>query len=141
MAYASHQDMIDRFGEQELIQLTDREGDAEAIVTSVLDRALTDADSIIDAHLQSAGYPLPMSNQIALLTSIAVDLARPRLYDENPTEAVLMREKSAMALLARIADGKLKLGLPPAETPTSSDEAVMESAGSVWARGRSQGFI
>ena len=141
MAYASHQEMIERFGEQELIRLTDRDGEAGAIVASVLDRALADADAIIDAHLQSAGYPLPMSGQVDLLTSIAVDLARPRLYDENPTETVLAREKTAMGLLGRIASGALKLGLPPAETPATSDEAVMESAGSVWARGSSKGFI
>lgn len=141
MAYATHQDMIERFGEQELIRLTDRDGTAGAIVASVLDRALGDATAVIDAHLQSAGYSLPLAADVALLTSIAVDLGRAKLYDENPTETVLAREKNALALLQRIASGALKLGLPAAATPVTSDEAIVESAGSVWARERSKGFM
>lgn len=141
MSYASHQDMTDRFGEQELIQLTDRDGTAGVIVAGVLDRALGDADALIDSHLQSAGYSLPLATAVTLLTTIGVDLARAKLYDENPSDTVLAREKNALQLLLRIAKGELKLGLPAANTPTTSDEAVMESAGSVFARGRSKGFI
>lgn len=141
MAYATHQDMVDRFGEQEMIRLTDRDGSAGALVVTVLNRALDDADAVIDAHLQSAGYSLPLAGQVGLLTNIAVDLARAKLYDESPTDTVLTREKNALALLDRIAKGLLKLGLPAAETPATSDEAIVESAGSVWVRDRSKGFM
>lgn len=141
MSYATRQDMIDRFGERELIALTDREGEVGTIVDAVLDRALADADAVIDAHLQSAGYTLPLQVASKLLCNVAVDIARAKLHDENPSETVLSREKGAMRTLEKISSGALKLGMPTASAPASNDTATLDSAGSVWARGKSRDFI
>jgi phage gp36-like protein len=55
MAYTSTQQLIDRFGEHELIQLTDRYG-AGVIDTQVAAQAISDANAEVDAYLRSFGF-------------------------------------------------------------------------------------
>ncbi len=50
MVYARISDMVERFGEAELIGLSDRDDTGE-INDSVLTRALDDATSFIDGHV------------------------------------------------------------------------------------------
>jgi phage gp36-like protein len=55
VGYAVKQDMIDRFGQLEIQQLTDkRDPPAGAINDVVLGRALADADGDIDSALRAA---------------------------------------------------------------------------------------
>ncbi|MCY1297960.1 hypothetical protein D9M70_474200 [compost metagenome] len=141
--YATLQDMLLRFDAAEMVCWTDTDGSAGAVVPAVFERAEADAAAIIDSHLQTGGYVLPLLHVPALLVGICCDLARARLAEHNTTEVITNREKLAYDLLKRIAEGKLKLGLPQeqAEAGHGSDEAVITSAGSVWARDKSKGFI
>lgn len=109
MTYATKQDMIDRFEDVELIQLTDRSGDALAIDDVVLGRALDDADSEIDAYLMGR-YKLPLQTTPKILVLAACDIARYKLYDNRVTEQVEKRYNDAVKLLTNIGMGKISIG-------------------------------
>lgn len=127
MSYATAQDMIDRFGEAELTQLTDRTG-AGVIDAAVLGRALDDADSEIDGYL-TARYALPLATVPPLLTRVAVDLARFQLFGDRITESVKTRRDNAVALLQSIAKGIVSLGLDPAFQPVQDAGGVAFNSG------------
>lgn len=108
--YATQQNLIDRFGEGELIQLTDRHNTG-AIDAVVLDQAIADADAEIEGYLVGR-YALPLASVPPVLTLLACDLARYHLYDDHATEQVRTRYEDARRLLESIASGKVQLGLP-----------------------------
>ena len=128
MSYATRQGMIDRFGEDELIQLTDRATPPLGVIDdTVLDAALNDADAEINGYIQ-ARYPLPLASTPLLLSRIARDIARYYLYDDAVTEAVENRYKEALKTLERIAKGVVHLGLDPVGETTPSSASPETSA-------------
>lgn len=118
MPYATQAQMIDRFGQAELIQLTDRaEPPTGAIVVAVLDAALLDADEEIDSYLRVVRtLPLPAPVP-ARLTRVAADVARYHLYDDHAPDDVRTRYEDAVRWLRDVAAGRASLGLDdPAPT-------------------------
>ncbi len=129
MNYATVQDMIDRFGERELIQLTAGAG-ADAIVDAdKVERALADAQSLVDGSV-GAVYQLPLTGCAKpapapgdpgavvmvpppALTRAVCDVARYYLYDQvAPEHEVFVRYKAAQQTLQSLADGKTVLTCP-----------------------------
>jgi len=140
MPYAIAQDMIDRFEERELIQLTDRH-DTGSIDTAVLDKVLADADAKIDSYLVGR-YPLPLASAPRTLTIYACDIARYLLHDNHATEQVTKRYDDAIRFLERVAKGDISIGATAAGTPPpAADGAQVESAESVFKRGNATDFI
>lgn len=134
MAYVTEQQLIERFGERELIQLTDRDGSAAAIVSSVLDGAIADASSEADAYVGTR-YDLPLSIVPDSLVRVVSDIVRYRLYDEAATDQVRKRYEDAIKFLVGIAKGTISVGtLPPGEELASSGDARMQSGGRVFSR-------
>lgn len=132
MAYCTAQDMIDRFGEDEVIQLTDRARQG-IIDDGVLDRALSDAQAEVDGYL-AARYPLPLASVPPVLVRVSADITRYYLFDRAATDQVESRYKAAVALLRDISAGRVTLGLPEAATPQTSNTVTMESGGRVFER-------
>ena len=98
MTYATAQDMIDRFGQDEL----DRIGADGARI----ELGLNDAAAEIDAALVTI-YRLPLEpGPWPSLRSIQCDLARERLYERQVTETVADRAAIARAALMRLNSGK-----------------------------------
>lgn len=116
--YANRLAMIDRYGEGELIQLTDR-ARLGVIDDAVLDQALLDADAEIDGYL-AVRYTLPLASTPPVLVRIACDVARYRLYDDAATEEVRNRYTDAVKWLAAIARGLVSLGMPPTTAPSDA---------------------
>jgi phage gp36-like protein len=114
VGYATKQNMIDRFGSEELIQLTDR-NNTGAIDDVVLGQALADADTKIDGYLGTR-YTLPLATVPPSLTPIACDIARYNLYDKHATEEVRNRYKDAEGFLKLLAKGEVTLGPDPVDT-------------------------
>lgn len=111
MPYITQAQLIDRFGQPELIQLTDRDGSAGAIVTAVLDAAIMDASEEIDSYLRVVRtLPLPAPVP-ARLVRVAGDLARYHLYDDRATEEVRTRYEDAIRWLRDVAAGRASLGV------------------------------
>ncbi|MEN9671438.1 MAG: hypothetical protein RL018_1715 [Pseudomonadota bacterium] len=128
MTYATQQDMVDRFGSDELIQLTDRTN-IGAIDSTVVSRALTDADAEINGYL-AAQYSLPLDTTPAVLVRLACDIARYQLSADRVTDAIRDRYKDAVAFLKSLSRGEAQLGVATgnAPTPTDSGIAVVTSA-------------
>ncbi len=120
MPYATQQDLVDRFSEKELVQITNFDDLAATTINATrLQRALDDADAEIDARLQ-ARYALPLASVPRLLVNAACDIARYRLYDDRATDQVTRRYEDAIKLLDRIGRGELQLGLDPLQQATPS---------------------
>lgn len=138
-AYATPQDLIARFGHDEVEQLSDigrpRTGE---IVASTLEVALADASAEIDGYL-AARYPLPLGTAPALLTVFACDIARYRLMSTRADERVTDAYQAAVSYLRAVAMGKIALfpaNAAPTE-PTGAAGAVMMSPGTKhWGRQR-----
>jgi phage gp36-like protein len=111
MAYAAAADLIARYGEEELIQLSDRLGDG-VMDAAVIDQALADAGAVIDGYL-AGRYTLPLAPVPAILTGYACDLARERLYKDAAPEIVAKRADDARKFLVLAGQGKLGLGVQP----------------------------
>jgi phage gp36-like protein len=138
LAYASVADMVARFGEEELVQLTDLETPPEAVNRSRVAVALRDAQGFCDAYLAQR-YVLPLSGCAdpnggssktppPLLQRIVCDVARFFLYDDlAPEHEVARRYHAQIKLLEAIASGAVSLGCPLGDAV--GEEVTGSSAG------------
>ena len=126
MSYATVADMVSRFGEIELIQLTDPMNNAE-INPVLVEGRIADAQNVIDSWIGRV-YRLPLRGcsqpPVApggpvtysvppQLVRIACDIARFYFYkDVAPDNAIYLRYKAALAELQAIAEGKAVLSCP-----------------------------
>jgi phage gp36-like protein len=106
MGYCTQQNLIDRFGETEIIQHADRDQDG-AIDTAVVDGAIADAAAEIDGRL-SALFALPVPAPAELVFR-ACDIARYRLFDDGATDEVRRRYDDAVAWLKDVAAGRVAI--------------------------------
>jgi phage gp36-like protein len=107
MPYATQADMVTRYGEEELAQLTDRVN-GEVIDESVLTRAIEDAENEINGYLAKR-YNLPLTSTPPILQRLACDVARYYLHDDRVTEQVRNRYTDVIRLLKSIAQGEVML--------------------------------
>ncbi|ESY41915.1 hypothetical protein X747_14850 [Mesorhizobium sp. LNJC384A00] len=107
MSYAVKQDLVDRFGATELIQLTDRTNVPPTTIDDiVVGRALADADGVIDGYI-SKKYGLPLSVVPSVLVKVAADVARYFLHGEaaDKDSIVTRNYNNAIAWLKDVAKG------------------------------------
>ena len=136
--YATVADLIDRFGESEMIGLTDP--DNTSVQSDRAQRKLDDAHALANSYVGMA-YRLPLAgcakpapqpgNPQAvecvappLLTRLVCDIARYYLYDDKSTDEVLKRYEQAKQELLHISQGKATLACPwggVAGDPLSAD--------------------
>ncbi len=109
MPYATLQNLIDRFGEDELLRLSDHAGNG-AIDANVVDGKLADADAEIDGYL-AGRYTLPLQTVPEALRRIACDVARYHLHDDRATEQVTKRYDDAIKFLRMVSKGDVQLGV------------------------------
>lgn len=103
--YAEETDLAGRFGVNEISNLKSMQTDSYAV-----DNALQDATEEIDSYI-GVRYQLPLPNVPNNLKRIACDIARYRLYYQQPTEEVRQRYTDAIDFLKRVADGKATLAI------------------------------
>lgn len=126
MSYATQQDLVDRFGHAELSQLTDP--DAGAVIdTTVVARALADADAEIDGYLATR-YTLPLPSVPDVLVRVACDIARYRLWDVRASETLRDRYRDSVKLLAMLANGTTLLAGVATAAPAAGAVAVRVAA-------------
>lgn len=121
MAYATKQDLVDRFGYEELTQLTDRLTSGHPDDT-IIALAIADASAEIDSYLVGR-YNLPLTTVPSALSRIASDIARYYLYDDRMTEQVAKRYDTAIQFLRAVGKGELDLGAagPGSQVVPASD--------------------
>lgn len=128
MSYAALADLVTRFSERELVQLTDR-GDEPtgAIDAARVGHALDEADNVINSYV-GVRYALPLASVPALLVDLACDLARFKLYDTGAPEEVRKRYEDAIARLKALSKGEAVLDVAGIE-PVSRDDQVFADTG------------
>ena len=106
MPYCTKADLIERFGESELLAIA-RDESGMAIDTAVVERACEDASGEIDGYVSAAGYPVPLSPVPRIVIANACDIARYRLYDEHATDQVQKRYDDAVKFLRSVSPPSL----------------------------------
>lgn len=123
MAYATINDMVERFGQIELIRLSTRDGVLpEAIDGARVAELLEDASSVIDSHLRRR-YATPLNPAPREIRRACCILARYDLAqggDQTPSEAMETERSQIMKWLRELAEGNARLDLGPAPTDTSA---------------------
>lgn len=115
MAYATQEDIKDRYGEDLLYRIADRDNDS-IIDTKAVTRALSDAGNDIDSYVGVVAE-LPLKTVPPVLTRVCVDIAVYYLAGDRVTEEQSKRHDDAIAMLKRISEGKAKLDLPTEKQP------------------------
>lgn len=127
MAYATLQDLIDRFGATELIQRTDRTNRPPTTIDEVVvGRALSDAAALIDGYLAKV-YQLPLADVPPALTRVAADVAHYYLLGEvaDKDGAAARAYDQALSWLKDVARGTVVLVERTSESiPTPAGSAV-----------------
>lgn len=109
MPYATQTGLVERYGEAELVALSDKaDPPTGAIVSTVVDRALADADAIIDSYV-AARYIVPMVPTPAVVVSTACVIARYKLHEDHATELVRKDYEGAIAWLRDVAAGRAQI--------------------------------
>lgn len=139
--YATQQDMIDRFGSAEMIELTDREEPfTSAIVASVMTDALADATAEIDSYI-AVRYALPLPSTPKMLEKVCCDIARKNLYKDRPLDEVTENYKDAVAWLTKVSKGVAELDIDGAEPAGDTTGApVLNSPAQAFTKDTMKGF-
>lgn len=119
MSYATQQDMINRFGDREVLALTDRDRSG-VIDAPVMQSALESADDEINAYLAGT-YSLPLASTLPIVRDFACDIARYRLSSGEviETEEVRHRYHDAIKFFEKVAKGLVSLGVNALNQPTA----------------------
>lgn len=123
MAYATVQNMIDRFGESELIDISDR-SDAGEVDADVVGAALADASEIVDGYA-GPRYRLPLDPAPALIVRLVCNLARYYLHKDVPPDVVKANYGTAMTELRDIAAGRLRLAAAGVDAPAAPSAGIV----------------
>jgi len=140
MAYCTTDNLIDRYGADELLRLTDRDNNG-FIDEQAVSAAIEDASDLIDGYL-GGRYTLPLSVVPSVLIKICADIARFNMYDHTVPETVDKNNKAAMDFLKSVGKGEVRLGLSDSnESPASDDQIQIQSEEGVFSRRNSKGFV
>lgn len=123
--------MQDRFGDQELLLLADRDNDG-VLDAGVLAAVLADADAEI-VSLVAGGATIDPDNVPTNLVRIACDIARYRLYSNSAApEDVRKRYEDGVKFLGLVRKGEAGLdgGSANVATPQASPKAAASEPGS-----------
>lgn len=131
MAYATLQDLIDRFGAEELIQRTDRTNlPPTTIDATVVAAAIADAEALVDGYIAKA-YRLPLAEVPPVLTRMVADIARYYLLGEvaaKDTPAARAYEQ-AISWLRDVARGVVALVQASTDAPAPQSGPAVTIAG------------
>ena len=118
--YATEADLKTRFGAQVIDDLKlGREGGADPV--DIVQVALQDAEEEINGYIGSR-YSLPLASAPSNLKRIACDIARYRLYTEEPLEHITKLYEEAVNFLKLVATNKAHLQIQNVETNQIVDD-------------------
>lgn len=110
MSYATQQDMVDRYGAQELIDLTDEQNSPPSeIDANVVSDKLADADAEINSWICSR-VTVPVTPVPRVLVNKACALTRYYLWKDRASERVKSDYADALAWLQKVSQGTVSLG-------------------------------
>jgi phage gp36-like protein len=116
MTYATDQDFVEAFGEEEMRDLTNlHDATAEEINIDILERNQAKAFALINGMIASCptvAAHMPFATPPAILVALELDITRYYLDALNPREDVRLRYRDAMEQLRLIGTCEMSLGLP-----------------------------
>lgn len=131
MAYATLQNLIDRYGEATILAVADRDRDGVADA-AVVAGALADASDTIDSYVV-VRYRLPFATPPPILTRQACTLAFAALHGDMPTEGAKTDAEKAIAWLKDIAAGRAQLvGVDAAEPAAETNQVLHVAPGRIF---------
>ena len=126
-SYATLQDLVDRAGETEVLEVADRDGDGVAD-PEVVASALADADRKINGYL-AVRYVLPLTTVPDTVVGWAVVIARYVLHRDGAPDHVVRDYRDALAELKDAAAGRLALPDLAGIAPDQSSEGATTADG------------
>jgi phage gp36-like protein len=144
MSYATADDLIARYPNRDLVQLTNEDPAATAVNTSALQQALNDAAAEIDGYLEGR-FALPLAQPPAVLNRLACDIAMYRLQSLRPLHDLAdarKRYEDAIGFLLEAAKGTVTLGLSSTnqEPPSAPGASTVQGPQRVFDRDKLKGF-
>lgn len=144
MSYAQPGDLVARYSNRDLVQLTNEDPTATAVNSAALQRALDDASAEIDSYIEGR-FTLPLADPPAVLSRLACDIAMYRLQVLRPLHDLADARKrydDAIAMLAKVSDGTLTLGLSPdnEEPPVAGSAETVSGPRRVFSRDTLKGY-
>lgn len=109
MTYCTQAQLADRVGTPMLVVLTDRAAVPTGVVNvDVLNRALADADALIDGYL-AVRHVLPLATVPALVADLAQAITLWKLHTSEPEAKIKADYEDALRRLKDIASGAIRL--------------------------------
>ncbi len=142
MPYASLEDLLERAGEDEILQIADRDLDGNAD-PDVIDAALVHADNTVNGYV-SVQYKLPFSAVPDLVRTWAVSIARYFLHRDGAPDHVVRDWKEAISALKDVAANRLKLPVgpdEPAPQASSGSDVSIVGPGPVFSAHQLKGWL
>lgn len=144
MSYATPDDIVNRYSNRDLVQLTNEDPTATTVNTAVLAQALADASAEIDGYL-GGRFALALTDPPAVLNRLACDIAMYRLQALRPLHDLADARKrydDAVAMLTRVATGELTLGIAADghETEIAESAERVEGPRRIFSRDTMKGF-
>ncbi|HII3765969.1 TPA: gp436 family protein [Pasteurella multocida] len=137
--YATQESLIKRYTADVL--LTVAMTAQRTLDEAKVQEALEDASQTIDSYL-AGRYSLPLKQMPAVLERHCCYIARYFLEKNRATDQARKDYEDSLRYLEKVAAGTISLGISEqGETVESDNTAMIESAGSVWVRDKSKGFI
>ena len=99
MSYCTYDDLVNAFGKEEILLLTDRDRNGRQD-EDVLEEAIAFADAYIDGYLRER-YSVPLSIPPRNIVGIACDFVRYRLYEGEPSKTVQDRFDNCLLYTSR----------------------------------------
>ena len=125
--YATQQDMVDRYGEAELRDFSDRTGLGQ-IDAAVVAQALASAEAQINGYVGTR-YDLPLPEVPPLLVDLACSIARFRLQKDRSSDRVRQDYEDAVGSLKDLSTGKVDLPISTGEAPPAADGGGVQVEG------------
>jgi phage gp36-like protein len=113
MSYCTESDILERFDEEELVELTNDDPNGQNVNSTVITDAIADADSEINGYCQK-WYEIPLDPVTNLIKKLSIDISIYNLYSRRPNgampEIVKERYDNAVKTLNMISQQKVLLG-------------------------------
>lgn len=122
--YANKSTIIKRFGDKDLIELTDKNATGEINLDS-LNNAIKDADAIVNSALQKQ-FETPINPTPHIIEMIANDIAFSRLFTRNRPEIINTMLSEALEKLEQISKGEISIN-DTYSSPTHKQKVSIDS--------------
>ncbi|SOC41566.1 phage gp36-like protein [Rhizobium subbaraonis] len=127
MPYATLDDLIERAGQDEILQVADRDQD-DLADPAVIEAALAHADNTVNGYL-AVRYAMPLSAVPPIVVTWAVSIARYHLHREGAPDYVVRDYKDALAALKDAARGLVAIPGADGVAPQQSAAGAVSVTG------------